>query len=110
LDHTLRRMLVAPLLEPHVVVGADAGEHRHLLAAQSGDAAAAASQVRQADLLGADQLAARPQVLADRVLAGGHPTRVRPSRRPNQALSLPGETGLLRGAGEGRMVDDMTDS
>ena len=69
LDHSLRRVLVASLLEPHVVVRADAREHRHLLAAQSGDAAAAAPQVRQADLLGADELAAGAQVLADRILA-----------------------------------------
>ena len=40
-EHLLGRVPVAPLLEAHVVVRGDAGEHRQLLAAQAGHAAAA---------------------------------------------------------------------
>jgi hypothetical protein len=48
LDHLLGGVLVEPLLEPHVVVGAHPGQHRHLLAAQTGDAAPA--EVGEADV------------------------------------------------------------
>ena len=49
-EHLLGRVRVAALLEPDVVVDADAGEQRELLAPQAGDPAAA--EVGQADVLG----------------------------------------------------------
>jgi NAD(P)-dependent dehydrogenase (short-subunit alcohol dehydrogenase family) len=61
-------MLVTPLLEPHVVVGADAGEHRDLLATEAGHAPAA-GQLREPNIRGLQELAPRAQVLADQVLA-----------------------------------------
>ena len=41
IEDLLGGMLVAPLLEAHVVVAADAGQHRDLLAAQAGNAPSA---------------------------------------------------------------------
>ena len=69
LQDLLGRVLVAALLEPHVVVGAHAGEQGDLLASQPGHPAPAARAGEQ-DVLGPHELAPRPQVLADRVLAG----------------------------------------
>src|SRR5882724_7015 len=60
-------MLVASLLEAYVVVAADAGQHRDLLAAQAGHASAAAG-VGDADVLRPDELTPGAQVFADQVL------------------------------------------
>src|SRR6478672_316356 len=60
-------MLVASLLEAYVVVAADAGQHRDLLAAQAGNASAAAG-VGDPDVLRPDELTPGAQVLADQVL------------------------------------------
>jgi NAD(P)-dependent dehydrogenase (short-subunit alcohol dehydrogenase family) len=64
-EHLRGGMLVTALLETDVVVGADAGEHRYLLAPQSGRAAARG--VPKADVLGLDEFAACSEVLADHV-------------------------------------------
>jgi short chain dehydrogenase len=60
-------MLVESLLQAHVVVAADAGQHRDFLAAQPGHPAAAAG-VGDADVLRRDQLAPGAQVFADQVV------------------------------------------
>jgi hypothetical protein len=70
-ERLLGGMLVAPSLQPHVVVGRDAGEHRKLLAAQARHPAAAA-ELGNADFLWAHLLAPSPQELTDTVL-GFHP-------------------------------------
>ena len=59
-------MPVAALLEPHVVVGGDAGQQRELLAPEAGHAAAA--EVGQADVLGPDELAPGAEEVADAVV------------------------------------------
>jgi hypothetical protein len=62
LENLRRRVAVAPLLEPQVVVGADAGQGRDLLAAQAGrppDAQDAEPRGR-----GVDELTTRAQILA----------------------------------------------
>src|SRR5690606_33210213 len=76
-----RRVAVAPLLEAQVVVGADAGEQRHLLATQTRDAADARGG--QPDVLRAYELATGSQVLPQLVV--GHVSTVR-RRHP----ALPG--------------------
>jgi hypothetical protein len=38
IEHLSGRVLIAPLFETDVVVGTDSGEHRHLLAPQTGRA------------------------------------------------------------------------
>ena len=86
-EHLLRRMALAALLEPDVVVGADAGERGELLTPQPRDAAAA--QVRQADILGPDPLPARPQELAEAVVASIR-LKVAAAQRRKVAVSLPG--------------------
>jgi hypothetical protein len=58
-------MLITPLLETDVVVGADAREHRYLLASQAGRAAT--PEIPKADFLGLDKFTARPEILADHV-------------------------------------------
>jgi len=64
-EHLLGRPPVAPLLQPHVVVGGDRGGHRHLLAAQAAHAAAA--DPLQTELLGHERLTPGTQVLPERV-------------------------------------------
>src|ERR1700730_10974808 len=66
-EDLLGGMLVAPLLETHVVVAADAGQHRHFLAAQPAYAAATAG-VWDADVLRLNQVTPGAQILADQVL------------------------------------------
>ena len=69
LEHVERRAHVASLLEPRVPGGADAGELRDLLAAQAGRAAASA--VRQPDVLGLDAGAALAQEIGELLTARG---------------------------------------
>ena len=68
-EHLRGRVLVAALLQPHVIVGAHASSQRHLRAPQSSDAAAP-TQVLDADVVGSDKLAPGAEVLPDEVLAG----------------------------------------
>jgi hypothetical protein len=68
-EDLLGGVLVTPLLQAHVVVAADAGEHRDLLAAQSAHSATAA-EVRHADVRRVDQFTPGAEVLADQVLVG----------------------------------------
>ena len=86
-----RRVAVATLLEPQVVVGADAGEHRHLLAPEARHPAYPMD--RDADRLGRDQLTARPQVVAQPVVLV-HPSTVIRRRQPSLSLPLPGSPGV----------------
>jgi NADP-dependent 3-hydroxy acid dehydrogenase YdfG len=86
-DHLLRGMALAALLEADVVVGADAGQRGQLLPAQARHTAP--SEVREADVLRSHALAPGAQELADPVVALHriHGTRCRPAR---VAVSLPG--------------------
>jgi hypothetical protein len=65
LEHLDRRMAVAALLKPQVVVRADAGERGDLLAAQPGDAPQPGDP--HPDVIRVDQFAAGAQVLTQRV-------------------------------------------
>jgi len=65
IEHLRRRVLVAALLEPQVVVRADAGQQCDLLTAQARDATSADDG--QADHLGPDPLAPGAQERADEV-------------------------------------------
>jgi hypothetical protein len=58
-------MLITALLQTDVVVGADTGEHCHLFAPQAGRPAA--PEVPKADFVGPDELASRPEILADHI-------------------------------------------
>jgi hypothetical protein len=95
LEHLLGGVLVASLLEPHVVVDAHAGQQRDLLAAQPAHAAAAAEAGKR-NVLGTDQLTARSKVLADEVVAC-HTDNDTPAAVPILAVPLPGSAGLLWG-------------
>jgi hypothetical protein len=66
-EDLLGGMLIAALLEADVVVAADSGQHRNLLATQPRHPTVAA-ELRHADVLGLDQLTAGAKVLADQVL------------------------------------------
>ena len=68
------RVVIAALFQPGVVLGADAGQQRELVAPEAGDAAPPA--VGDADLVRSDQFPAGPQVLPDAVYA--HATTVGP--------------------------------
>jgi len=85
-------MLVASLLEAHVVVGADAGEHCDLFAAEP-VYPPAAGEVADADVARPDQLTAGAQVVADRVLAR-HWHNDTPAVASSLALRLLGTPGL----------------
>ncbi len=92
LEHLRRRVAVAALLEPQVVVGADAGEGRDLLAAQARrppDAHDAQPRVG-----GVHQLAPRTQVLAERVRPG-HMLIVRGCAAAHPGPAAPRMTGVL---------------
>src|SRR6266566_6571132 len=67
-DHLRGGMVVAALLQPQVVIRADAGEHSQLLAPQPRNAPAAGGG--KLDLLGAHQLTPRPQYSPKAVLDG----------------------------------------
>jgi hypothetical protein len=75
LQHLQRRIAVPALLQAQVVVGADAGEHRDLLAPQPRHPAQTAAA--QPDVLRADQRPAGAQELAERV-RGVHALTGRP--------------------------------
>ncbi len=84
-EHLLGRMRVAALLEPDVVVDADAGEQRELLAPQAGHPAPA--QVGQSDVVGRDERAPGAEELAEPVVRVAHgvldaTARARPRRWP----------------------------
>src|SRR5690606_13755599 len=66
IEHLTRRAAIAPLLQPQVVVGADAGELRNLLATQSRHTAD--SDGRDPDLLRGDELAPGAQIRTEQVL------------------------------------------
>ncbi len=83
IEHLRGGMLITALLETDVVVGADAGEHRHLFASQAGRPAA--PEVPKANVLGLDEFAARPEILANHVRRW-HPT-------PNDTTREPGQPG-----------------
>jgi hypothetical protein len=76
-------VLVAALLEPDVVVGAHAGEHRHFFAAQAGHPAAGRAR-GQTDLFGPGQLPARPEELTQSVVR--HATTVKGAVRRKVAV------------------------
>jgi hypothetical protein len=92
-EHLCGGVLVTALLETDVVIGADAGEHRDLLAAKARYPPVAAG-VGQLDVLGTHELAPGAEVLADRVLAC-HRTTIRPSGAAIVALPLPGSAEPL---------------
>jgi xanthine dehydrogenase YagT iron-sulfur-binding subunit len=62
-EDVLGGVVAAALFEPQIVVRADPGEHRQLLAAQAGDPPAAGSG--ESDVLGPQKRPPRPQVLAE---------------------------------------------
>jgi hypothetical protein len=95
-------VLVASLLEAHVVVDAHAGQQRHLLAPQPGDPAAGAD-VGKPGLLRPDQLAPGPEIFADRVVRRHVPT-ISPLARPTVALWLPGSADLFSAWGPARTL------
>ena len=74
----IRRMLVASLLQAQVVVGADAGQHRELLAAQAGNLPPAARD--QPDVLRPEQVAPCPQVVTQCIGLVHGPEAIRPRR------------------------------
>ena len=76
-----RGMLIAALLEAHVVVGADARQQRHLLASQPGHAPAS-REIRKPNLLGPDQFTAGTQILANQIVLR-HRHNDTPERRPD---------------------------
>jgi hypothetical protein len=84
LEHLWRGMAIASLLEANVVVDADAGEHRYLLAPQSG--CTAAPQARDAHLLGLDKLAPRPK--------RSRRSRSSPARQLNDRRRTPPKLGV----------------
>ena len=86
LDDLAGGVAVPALLQAQVVVGADAGEHRQLLAPQSGGAAHPDDP--HAHRRRVDQLAPGAQVLAERARCG-HVVHGSPRRRPTQ----PGPAG-----------------
>lgn len=90
-QHLGRRMAVAPLFEPQVVVRTDAGQHRHFFAPQAGDPAHA--QYRNPHLLGRDQLAASTQILAQLILLLGHAPTLGLDMRAILVPSHPGSRG-----------------
>ena len=74
IQHRLRDALEVPALEAGVVVDADAGEHRHLLAAQPEHATGAAED-RQTGLLRRDPGTPRGQELTDLAAVVHHQER-----------------------------------
>ena len=86
-EHLLGRVLVAALLQPHVVVGRHARQQRQLVAPQARHAPV--PEIRKADVLGADELPPRVQEAADAVVAF-HREHVRRRVRARVAPSLPG--------------------
>ena len=79
------RMLVAALLQPQVIVGADARQHRQLLAPQTRNASARTRS--QPDIFGTNLFAPRTKVVTEGVAFHRHHMSVK--------LSLP-IPGLLR--------------
>jgi len=96
-------VLVTPLLETHVVIGADAGEHRDLLATKARHPPVAAG-IRELDVFGTDELPPGAEVLADRVLTR-HGTTIRLSGAAILALPLPGSPEPLFGEGPCPRID-----
>src|SRR4029077_20811472 len=76
---------IPTLLEANVVVAAHTRQQRELVAPQPGNTST--SDVRDPGALGRDQLAAAPEILAERV-DGRHPHTITPDLRV--ALPLPG--------------------
>ena len=101
LQHGLRDALEVPALEAGVVVDADAGEHRDLLAAQPGNATGA-TEDRQARLLRRDPGPPRGQELADLAPVVHDHDGTAPERPPEGSCQYPVSTGtpthrLIRG-------------
>lgn len=65
-EHLRRRSLVAALLEPNVVIGADSRKHCDLLAAQTANATPPTTD--EAYILGVELLAARSKVPTERLV------------------------------------------
>ena len=107
-EHLLGRMLVSALLEPYVVVSADARQQGHFLAAQAGNSPPAAD-VWEGDVLGTDQFTPGPEVLANQV-GGTAQHNDTPVAALNLALPLPGSTGLLSARAPRRTLAPMRDS
>jgi hypothetical protein len=84
-----RGVTVTALLEPQVVVGADPGEHRGLFASQPRGAAHTARG--QADAVGLDELAPRPQAVAEevRLVHAYH------GNRAGRGLPVPAAAGII---------------
>jgi hypothetical protein len=68
-----RGATIPSLFQAQVVLRADPGEHRDLLATQARHPPA--SRPRDSDLVGSHELAARPQVVAQEVRLVGHVDR-----------------------------------
>jgi hypothetical protein len=92
-EHLCGRVLVTALLETDVVIDADAGKHRDLLAPEPVHSAAVAD-LRKLDVLGTHELPPRAKVLADRILSW-HGTTIRLFRAVIVALALPGSAEPL---------------
>ena len=90
------RVLVATLLQPEVVVGADAGQQRQFLAAEPADAAARTGY--QPDVIGLDLFPTRSQVLAEGI-ASRHHLSLRLS------LPVPGSSRLPHSELHGHRLD-----
>ncbi len=94
---------VAALLQAHVVVEADAGQHRDLRSPQAGHAAA--TDVRQPDVLGPHQRPPRAQELAQPVHASLH---ARPRRACEGGPATPSLRRALAEPRAGRHRERMT--
>jgi hypothetical protein len=89
IDHLGRRMRVAPLLESQVVVGADARQHRQLLAAQPCNPAPRAAN--QPDVLGLYLLAPRAEVITQGIGPHRHQASLILTLRFSTAIPACGE-------------------
>ncbi|GAA4559633.1 hypothetical protein GCM10023193_17520 [Planotetraspora kaengkrachanensis] len=67
-EHLSRRVVVPPLLQPRIVVGAQAGQPRDLLAAQPGRPATVA-RTRQPHLINGREVTSRAKELAQETAA-----------------------------------------
>ena len=95
-QHLHRRVLVPAALQSQVVVGADAGQHRYLLAAKPADPAVAAAG--DTCLLGGDESSPGAQVVAEPVgvLVAAHEPTLARRPRTRGVLRLPGSAGTSR--------------
>jgi NAD(P)-dependent dehydrogenase (short-subunit alcohol dehydrogenase family) len=95
-EHLLRGVMVATLLEPDVVVGAHPRQHRDLLTPQTRNAAA--PEFLEPGVGGMNQLTAGAQVLADPVFALRHAFHDAPARTAQGGPDTPRLLGTLANA------------